>query len=68
VTHASKWSRLNFKSLMRSPELCPLKWKGMEATPEREFFVRSGPGTEKLGPESGREYIRTRFDAPKFEN
>src|SRR3989442_6632957 len=39
-----------------------LKWKGMEATPEGDFFVRSGPGTVKLPPDSAREYIRTRSE------
>ena len=29
----------------RSPEPVFLKWKGMEANPEGDFFVRSGPGT-----------------------
>jgi len=45
----------------RSPEPVFLKWKGMEATPEGDFFVRSGPGTVKLSPDSTKEYIRTRF-------
>jgi hypothetical protein len=45
----------------RSPEPVFLKWKGMEATPEGDFFVRSGPGTVRLPPESAKEYIRTRF-------
>ena len=51
-------------SCQRSPELVFLKWKGMEATPEGDFFVRSGPGTVKLSPDSAKEYIRTRFAAP----
>jgi len=38
-----------------------LKWKGMEAAPAGDFFVRSGPGTVKLPPDSARQYIRTRF-------
>src|SRR5438552_1838479 len=45
----------------RSPEPVLLKWKGIEATPEGDFFVRSGPGTVKLNANSSREYIRTRF-------
>ncbi|MCC6766596.1 MAG: putative DNA binding domain-containing protein [Deltaproteobacteria bacterium] len=45
----------------RSPEPVFLKWKGLEATSEGDFFVRSGPGTVKLPPDSTREYIRTRF-------
>lgn len=48
-------------SCQRSPEPVFLKWKGVEAAPEGDFFVRSGPGTVKLPPESAREYIRTRF-------
>jgi type I restriction enzyme R subunit len=48
-------------SCQRSPEPVFLKWKGMETVPEGDFFVRSGPGTVKLSPDSGRTYIRTRF-------
>jgi type I restriction enzyme R subunit len=48
-------------SCRRSPEPVLLKWKGMEAAPEGDFFVRSGPGTVKLPPDSAKEYIRTRF-------
>lgn len=51
-------------SCQRSPEPVFLKWKGMEAAPEGDFFVRSGPGTVKLAAESAREYIRTRFAEP----
>jgi hypothetical protein len=35
-------------SCQRSPEPVFLKWKGVEATSEGDFFVRSGPGTVKL--------------------
>jgi hypothetical protein len=48
-------------SCQRSPEPVFLKWKAMEASPGGDFFVRSGPGTVKLPPESANEYIRTRF-------
>ncbi len=48
-------------SCQRSPEPVFLKWKGLEAGPEGDFFVRSGPGTVKLAPDSAKEYIRTRF-------
>ena len=48
-------------SCQRSPEPVFLKWKIMETSPEGDFFVRSGPGTVKLDPESAKEYIRTRF-------
>ena len=50
-------------SCQRSPEPVFLKWKGIEATAEGDFFVRSGPGTVKLPPDSSAEYIRTRFGA-----
>jgi hypothetical protein len=49
----------------RSPEPVFLKWKGIEAAGEGDFFVRSGPGTVKLPAESAEEYIRTRFPAAK---
>jgi hypothetical protein len=55
-------------SCQRSPEPILLKWKAMEAVTEGDFFVRSGPGTIKLSPDSAKEYIRTRFpgsSAPK---
>ena len=48
-------------SCQRSPEPVFLKWKGMEAAADGDFFVRSGPGTVKLPPESARKYVRTRF-------
>jgi type I restriction enzyme R subunit len=52
-------------SCQRSPEPVFLAWKGMEASPEGDFFVRSGPGTVKLSPESAKEYVRTRFQNVK---
>ncbi len=51
-------------SCQRSPEPVFVKWKGLESAPEGDFFVRSGPGTVKLAPESAKEYIRTRFVYP----
>lgn len=51
-------------SCRRSPEPVFLKWKGMEAAGEGEFFVRSGQGTVRLSEESAREYVRTRFGLP----
>lgn len=48
-------------SCQHSPEPVFLKWKGIEATPDGDFFVRSGPGTVRLPPDSTKEYIRTRF-------
>jgi type I site-specific restriction-modification system R (restriction) subunit len=51
-------------SCQRSPEPVFLKWKGVETAPEGDFYVRSGPGTVKLPPESAAEFIRTRFTQP----
>jgi len=48
-------------SCQRSPEPVFLKWKGTEAAPDGDFFVRSGPGTVKLSSESTQVYIQTRF-------
>ena len=48
-------------SCQRSPEPVFLKWKGMEASPDGDFYVRGGPGSVRLAPDSAREYIRTRF-------
>jgi hypothetical protein len=45
----------------RSPEPVFLRWKGMEQSPDGDFYVRSGPSSVCLPPESAREYIRTRF-------
>jgi hypothetical protein len=36
----------------------------MEGTPDGDFYVRSGPGSVKLNPESAAEYIKTRFRLP----
>ncbi|HET9327400.1 MAG TPA: RNA-binding domain-containing protein, partial [Candidatus Eisenbacteria bacterium] len=52
-------------SCQRSPEPVFLKWKELESSPEGDFFVRSGPGTVKLAPESAAEFIRTRFVGAK---
>jgi type I restriction enzyme, R subunit len=49
-------------SCQRSPEPVFLKWKGIEASPEGDFYVRSGPGSVRLTADSAREYIRTRFN------
>jgi type I restriction enzyme, R subunit len=51
-------------SCQRSPEPVFLKWKGLEASPEGDFYVRSGPGSVRLPPDSAAEYIRTRFATP----
>ena len=33
----------------------------MEVSPQGDFYVRTGPGSVRLAPDSAREYIRTRF-------
>ena len=48
-------------SCQRSPEPVFLIWKGMEAAPEGDLYVRSGPGSVRLARASASEYIRTRF-------
>jgi type I restriction enzyme R subunit len=48
-------------SCQRSPEPVFLKWKGTEENAEGDFFVRSGPRTDRLPTDSVGEYIRTRF-------
>jgi len=48
-------------SCQRSPEPILLKWKETEEQPEGDFFVRSGPRTDRLPPESAGQYIKTRF-------
>jgi len=48
-------------SCQRSPEPVFLKWKGTEEAGDGEFYVRSGPGSVKLNPESATKYIETRF-------
>ncbi len=52
-------------SCQRSPEPVFLRWKGMEKSPEGDFFVRSGPGTVRLSPEDTARYIETRFGTRK---
>ncbi len=50
-------------SCQRSPEPVFLRWKRMESSQDGDFFVRSGPGTVKLPPESAERYVETRFRA-----
>ena len=48
-------------SCKRSPEPVYLRWKGLENSARGDFFVRSGPGTVRLGEADAEEYVRTRF-------
>ena len=48
-------------SCQRSPEPVHLRWKGVEKAPEGDFYVRSGPGTVRLGEGDAGKYVATRF-------
>jgi predicted HTH transcriptional regulator len=48
-------------SCQRSPEPVFLRWKGLEASDEGDFYVRSGPGTIRLGGADVEKYAATRF-------
>ena len=48
-------------SCQRSPEPVYLRWKGLEKAKEGDLYVRSGPGTVRLGEEDAGKYVATRF-------
>ena len=48
-------------SCQRSPEPVYLRWKGLEKADKGDFYVRSGPGTVRLGEANTEQYIATRF-------
>ena len=48
-------------SCQRSPEPVYLRWKGLEKAADGDLYVRSGPGTVRLGGEDARKYVATRF-------
>ena len=48
-------------SCQRSPEPVFLCWKSLEKSERGDFYVRSGPGTVRLGETDVEEYVRTRF-------
>lgn len=48
-------------SCQRSPEPVYLKWKGLEKEDGGDFFVRSGPGTVKMGADDVAKYVQSRF-------
>jgi len=52
-------------SCRRSPEPVFLRWKGLEKSERGDFFVRSGPGTIRLGLDDAEKYITTRFGAAR---
>ena len=50
-------------SCQRSPEPVYLRWKGLEKADDGDLYVRSGPGTVRLGKEDAQQYVATRFDS-----
>ena len=48
-------------SCQRSPEPVYLRWKGMEKAASGDFYVRTGPGTVRLGDEDAAKYVASRF-------
>ena len=48
-------------SCQRSPEPVYLRWKGMEKTADGDLYVRTGPGTVRLGEEDAAQYVASRF-------
>ena len=48
-------------SCQRSPEPVYLRWKGLEKVGRGDLYVRSGPGSVRLGDEDARRYVATRF-------
>ena len=51
-------------SCQRSPEPVYLRWKGLEKAEPGDFYVRSGPGTVRLGERDAEKYVVTRFNSP----
>jgi hypothetical protein len=45
----------------RSPEPVFMKTKEIAEGEKGDFYVRSGPGSVRLAPDSAEEYIQTRF-------
>ncbi len=45
----------------RSPEPVYLTWKGLEKSTAGDFYVRNGPRTDRLEPESAERYVATRY-------
>ena len=48
-------------SCQRSPEPVYLRWKGMEKAADGDLYVRTGPGTVRLGEEDAAKYVAARF-------
>ena len=50
-------------SCERSPEPVYLRWKGVEKTADGDLYVRTGPGSVRLGEQDAEKYVATRFDS-----
>ena len=48
-------------SCQRSPEPVYLRWKGLEKVDTGDLYVRTGPGSVRLGEEDAAKYVTTRF-------
>ena len=48
-------------SCQRSPEPVYLRWKGVEKTAGGDLYVRTGPGSVRLGEEDAAKYVASRF-------
>ena len=48
-------------SCQRSPEPVYLRWKGLAKAADGGVYVRSGPGTVRLGEGDAEKYVATRF-------
>ena len=48
-------------SCQRSPEPVYLRWNGLEKSGKGDLYVRSGPGTVRLGKKDAEKYVATRF-------
>jgi hypothetical protein len=48
-------------SCQRSPEPVFLRWKGLEKSERGDLYVRSGPGSVRLGEEDVEKYVTSRL-------
>ena len=48
-------------SCQRSPEPVYLRWKGVEKADGGDLYVRTGPGSVRLGAKDAAKYVATRF-------
>ena len=51
-------------SCPRSPEPVYMRWKGLEKSPDGDFYVRSGPGTVRIELAEAEKYVAMRFSSP----